>query len=269
MTGESMQKLGVDIRLIQARRAQLHRTLMGFDGDLRRAAHRGEFLPAFINAHVMQHVVEGVYFLGGMESLAGLATKLVQPADQALIEQRSPAQVVIDPFPVVQQVGKPFFHLGEIKSLVHTVLGNGRIQAHHGAIPHLPLRVTTAAKQHALAFLSFWNHHEHCIVLPETGQVQKITVLAIGVIGIVVPNAGRRRQQNDDGVLAGHPHQLSPAPAVFFLLDHRVLGPASMRVNQCIGSSAPGPRKSSRNIKVTTRTYSTISVNATSSSSLS
>jgi hypothetical protein len=64
------------------------------------------------------------------------------------------------------------------------------------------------------------NQNENRLGLTEAGQVQEITVLAIGKHDIVIAHPRRRGLQDDDGIVSCHAHQLAASPGVFFLLDH-------------------------------------------------
>ena len=73
------------------------------------------------------------------------------------------------------------------------------------------LGIALAAEQQRLAVLSPGHQHQHRLRLGEAAQVPEIAVLAVRIGGVLAADALGRGRQDQDGVLAGHAHQLLAA----------------------------------------------------------
>ena len=99
---EFMEKFSFNLVFHHSRPACLHCAHVGVCGNRCGLAQPVDLLPAFIQAHVMQDVVQGYELFRCVNPGAGLAAHMVYPAQHALVERGVISHGVINPLPVLQ-----------------------------------------------------------------------------------------------------------------------------------------------------------------------
>src|SRR5690606_34532863 len=108
------------------------------------------------------------------------------------------------------------------------------------------------------------HQHQHRVRLREAAEVPEIRVLAVRVMGVVAAHALRRGRQHQDGVVAGHAHELA-APARKLRDGDTGDRAHQLKLRRWRGPSTQSPCSS----RVATRTNSSSSESEASSSSSS
>ena len=122
----------------------------------------------------------------------------------------------------VQQARQDFIDIPYWKGIVRAVLLHHPFGA--GPIPvpdfHCPIPLTTEHDE----FTVFAPRHQrqYRFRLSETGKVEKITVLTVGVFGVATAGAQGRSGNDGDGVGLHHGHELLTAFGKFFFGDTHV-----------------------------------------------
>ncbi len=201
--------------------AKTHRTDVRTGTDLAGTPHNRQFLAAFEQAHVVQHVVEGHKLLWLMRSRARLRAQGIHPADHALVEVAVLAHRVVDPRAALDEPGQDLVDVTDGKGVVGAKLAAHTLRSGALAVPDLALSVAFAHEHHEFALGPSRNQHPDRLGLAKSGEVVEIAVLAEVVQHVAVARAFGRRRQHRNRVPAHHPHQLAAATGKF--LGHFVV----------------------------------------------
>ncbi len=139
------------------------------------------------------------------------------------------AHQVVEVLSARHQLDEALVHLINGEHRIHTGLGACAVQAQARPVPAFFLRVAGAQEQ-GLFHRQAGGEHQHRLGLIDTGQVEKIAVLAIGVGGVAVSKLDRGGGDGHDGVIPDLGHQPLAALEVGFGVDlsrrhHRCQGP--------------------------------------------
>ena len=159
----------------------------------------------------MQDVVERHHLLRRMTTVARLRAQPLQPADDALVELRVAAHRVIDLFVILEQARQDFIDVGDRKGIPGAVLLDGARRTCAPPVPGLAQRVPVPHEEHVLRVLAAGDEHRDRLRLAESGQIEEVAVLPVGVLDVVVAVPHRRRGHDRDAVLAHDAHELAPA----------------------------------------------------------
>ena len=208
---EGVQQLGFDLEFVAARAGGAHGAAMGVGGDLRGAAHGGEFRSVLDEAHLVELGAQVAHGVRRGEAAAGLVAHGVKCAEHA----RVPVVVVAEAGPqqglVGEVVGQTFFEVADGPRLVEAEgLARG-LGAPAVAVPDLAFFVLFAAEEDLLGLLAGDQHHDG-FGFAEGGEVVEVAVVAVGVVGVAVAHALGRGGQDGDAA-AGGLHALHEAGA--------------------------------------------------------
>ena len=210
-----MEQFRLDLVFHHTRPARLHRAHVGFGRNSCGIAQLADFVPAFIQAHVMQDVVQGDELLRRVHPGTNLAAHPVDPAEHALVERDVVSHGVINPFPVLQQSGQDVVHIGNGIGVICAVIITGALQARTGTVPDFLFRITLTAEQDKFALAAARDQRQDGFRFRERGQVKKIAVGTIAKRHIPVAYFLGRGGQDGNAVISQHIHEFLAALAVF------------------------------------------------------
>ena len=215
VSGEFVIVFRLDAVFVKPRLAGLHGAFMRRDGNLRRLFHQCNFGAAFVQPHVMQQMIERNVFIRHMRARARFSLDLVDPTHQFLVELGVTAHEMKHLLTAFQHARQDVIDIVDGKGIVCAKMLDRALLTGAATMPGFLFGIIFAAKQNGFAMLAAGNQHQHSLWLTETGEVQKIAILAERVIDIAIAGLLLRRGQNGDATLANHFHQLVAATFEF------------------------------------------------------
>jgi len=184
--------------------------------DLRRAAQLLELVAGFVQAHVVQHVIERYELLRRVAAVAGLGrAQPVDPSHHALIEVCVRAHGVVHARAVLEQPGQDLVDIGDRKRIVRAVIPCSARRTRTPPVPGLARRIAIAHEQNVLGLGAAGHQHGYGLGLTETREIVEIAVLPEGIFDIAVAVPDGRRGQHRDRVAPHETHQLAAAAREF------------------------------------------------------
>ena len=243
MVHEAMLQLGLDLILVDAGSAELHGTHMGLTGNIGGGLHDFQLTRTLVQSHVVQQMVQRQKLLRRLGTETRLAANQVDPVGQPTVKVGIGAHGVVDTLPPFNQPRQDVVDIIDRERIIGTVFDNSAFLPSAIAIPQLAFLVAFAAEQHVLAVLTPGHQHGHRLRFGKTGQVLKITVLAIIVFNITITDKDLRRRQNGDAVGFHLTHQRLAAARIFGLGDsHAYLFNAEQRGAYPVSGRRSGTR---------------------------
>ena len=172
----------------------LHGAHMGTRADLAGTAHDIQLVRVFDQSHFVEQRTGIALLSGAQHTKTGAATHLTQPAFNLFSQSLVGGERKPDALAVFQQTRQTCVDFITGESLLHCQFGLGRFGAETVARPNLALQVFGLAEQHAFAVAG---QHQTGIGLAEAGEVVKVAVVAIQILGIAV--AVQLWGRGDDG----------------------------------------------------------------------
>jgi hypothetical protein len=198
MTHEYVLKLSLELILVLAWAAALHRAQVGLCRDIRCSLHDLDFCGALVEPHVMEQMVQGHEFVRRLGAQTSLAADGLDPVGQPQIEFLIGAHCIVDTLSSLDQPRQDVIDIIDREGIGRTVFADGAFLSSPIAVPQLALGILFAAEQHVLSVFPAGNQNGDRLRLREAGQILKVTVLTVVVFDIAVANIyGRRRQYGD------------------------------------------------------------------------
>ena len=217
-----MQQFGLDLVLVEAWLADLHRAAVGGGGNLGRPAHRLDFLAALVHPHLVHVMRDGMQLVGRVHAGARLARHAVQPAEQALVEVLVAPHRVIDALLVLDQPRQDVVEIGDRKGVVRAVQLAGALEAGAAAMPGLRFRVLFAAEQDVFALRAIGDQHHHRLGFGKSGEVVDIAVRTVGIIDVAIADPLGGGRLDGDAAAVDDVHQFLAAAGEFTLVHGRL-----------------------------------------------
>ena len=216
---EFVVQFGFQVIFEQAGATRLHGTDMSARTDLGSFLHHLHFGRRFVQAHVVQQVVEGDEFVWRHSALARLGADVVDPLHQPMIELLIAADGVVDALAAFDQPRQDVVDIANGEGIVGAKLADRTVLAGTQAIPQLALGITLATEQHIFTVLAPRDQRHHRFRLGKTGEVLEIAVLTVDMLDVTVADIHRRRRQNGDAVGFHLRHQRLAPTGIFGLGD--------------------------------------------------
>ena len=219
-------QLGFQAELMQAGTTGLHRPHMGRTGDSRRLAHHLHFCRRFIQAHIVEQMIQGNEFVRRLGAQVRFGTDHVDPLHHVPVELGIAAHGRVHAVATFDQAGQDVVDIGNGEGVIRAKVANRALGARTQAVPQFALGIALAAEQHVLAVLATGHQHDHRFGLGETAQVLEIAVLAVNMLDIAVADGHGGGRQDRDAVGFHLRHERLAAPGVFRFgdMDHGQMG---------------------------------------------
>jgi len=185
-----------------------------FDADVGGALHQLELVAGLEQPHLVEQVAQLEEFVRRLRAHADLGTHAVQPADELEIELRVATEVVVHARAAFEQPGQDLVQVGNGVRIVHAEGLDCALLAGARTVPGFAVGIALAAEQQGLAMRAAGDEDEDGLGFGEAGEVPEVRILPVRVMRIAAADAFGGGRQYEDGVVAGHPHQLLAAPRV-------------------------------------------------------
>ena len=216
MTHEFMGVLGGQGVFAPAGPAARHTALMSIGGDRCGLAHDGDLGAPLEQPHLVEMVFQRNDFPRRLDTGTGLFPQAPHPAHDSLIECRVPSQRVVDARASLHEAGQDVIDVVDRKGIVGAVLLDRAFRPRTQPVPLLPLWVALAAEQQVFALRPPRHQHRHGLRLRERRQIEKVAVLAKGIMGVAIARPLPCRGQDGHAALTDDLHQSPPTPHRFF-----------------------------------------------------
>ncbi|MNZ81028.1 hypothetical protein D3C78_996840 [compost metagenome] len=216
---EFVIELGFQAEFVQPGATGLHGPYMRLGGNPRRFAHHFHFCRRFIQAHVVQQMIQGNEFVRRLGTEVGLGADHVDPLHQVAVEFGVAAHGRIHPVTAFDQARQDVVDISDRKGVIGAEVANSALLPGTQAIPQLALGVAFAAEQDVFAMHAPRHQHQYGLGLGKTAEVLEVAVLAVDVLDIAVTNGHRGSGQDGDAVGFHLRHQGLAATAVFRFRD--------------------------------------------------
>ena len=229
VAAELVQQLGLQVvfaqtaldTVAQQGRRGLHGAHMGTGRNLAGTPQDGDFMAVFDKPHLVEHLAQIMLAARAFGAKAHAGPHLMEPAIHLRLQplvrgKRKPHCRLVG-----EQLRHGFFKCFHAERLAHPQGGRRGLGAQPDAVPDFTLQVLGPAKQRALARSLDGQPGAR---FTETGEVIKVTVVAVRKVAVAVArHFGRRGQQGDTatGSFEGARH----SGAAFFVntvVDHGV-----------------------------------------------
>ena len=194
--------------------AGLHRNDVRLDTDVGCALHEPDLVAGLEQPQFVEQVPQFEEFVRRLRTHPHHGAHAIQPADELEVEVGIVTEVVVNARTPFEQAGQDLIEIIDGIGVIHAERLDRSFRAAAGTIPAFAIRVTLATEQDRFAVRAARNQHQHRVGLGKTSEVQQVGILPVRVMGIAAADAFRRRRKNQDGVVAGHSHQLLAAPRV-------------------------------------------------------
>ncbi|MCY1418430.1 hypothetical protein D9M71_339890 [compost metagenome] len=197
---ELVVQLGFQAVFVQPGPAGLHGPHVGPRRDVCGSAHHLHFRRRFIQAHVVQQMIQRNELVRRLGAQACLGADHVDPVHQPAVELRVAAHGAVDPLAAFDQARQDLVDIRDGEGIVSAEIAHRPFLAGPQAVPQLALGVAFTAEQHVLAMLAPWNQSNHRLGLREAAEVLEVAVLAVHVLDVAVADGNRGGGQDGDAV---------------------------------------------------------------------
>ncbi|MNI30603.1 hypothetical protein D3C73_844560 [compost metagenome] len=216
---ELVIEFGFQAEFMQPGTAGLHGAYVRLSGNPRGFAHHLHFCRRFIQAHVVQQMIQGNEFVRRLGTEVGLGADHVDPLHQVAVEFGVAAHGRIHPVTAFDQARQDVVDIGDGKGVVGAEVANRAFLPGTQAIPQFALGVALAAEQDVFAMHATRHQHQYRLRFREAAEVLEVAVLAVDVLDVAVTNGHRGGGQDGDAVGFHLRHQGLAATAVFRFRD--------------------------------------------------
>ena len=212
----------------------LHGAHMGASRDLRRVAHDLYFCRRFIQAHVMQQMIQSNEFVWRLSAEARLGADRVDPFHQVAIKIGVAAHRRVHPVTAFNQPWQDVVDVSDGERVVSAEVADSAFLPGTQAIPQLTLGIALAAKQYVFAVGPARDQDNDRLRLGKAAQVLEIALLTINMLNIAIANCHCRSRKNRNAVGLHLRHERLAATCVFRFrdMDHGQTG-SLLKINQC------------------------------------
>ncbi len=209
-------QLGFHLKLRSAGPRTAHRPTMGFGRYGAGPAHDLQLRRTLDQPHLVQQMVEADELPWRGDAGACPAAYLIDPGHKTLVEGAVAAHGVVDPIPILQQIGQWIrFSVLDAVRLTGAVSFQCAILPGPTSVPGFHLWVPRPAKQDELAFIATRRQHGNAVGFREAGQVEKVAVLAKWKTHVPIAALLPSGRNHGDGARTHLVHEATPPILVF------------------------------------------------------